>query len=209
MSAYAAVLKPARLALMLFACSTAATLATVIGLHHYRNRSELAIAQAEKKLAETRRTIGAQRTDLDAIARLSARYRSLVQDGFIGEAPRDDWVARLEALYRDTQLPPTLKYTLLPPQPMQTPPVDGPLSYRNGVLQHDLELELSGIHEGEFLDFADRLQTDWQAPYRIETCRMARTGNALAGLEIRCTVRLFSLPQNGGGRNAAPVEPMR
>ena len=204
MNAYAAVLKPARFALLLFACTAAATLAAVIGLHNYRMNSELAIAQAEKGLSETRRKIGTQRTDLDAIARLAAQYRRLVQYGFIGEAPRDDWVARLEQIYRDTRLPPTLKYTLQPPQPIQISPADGPLAYRNGVLQHDLELELSGIHEGEFLDFADRLKAEWQAPYRIEACRMARAGDALAGLEIRCTVRLFSLPQHGvNGRNGA------
>ena len=196
MSPYAAVIKPARLALILFALSVTAALVAVAGLHQYRKQSEVAIGATEKKLAEARARIGTLSVDLEAIAWLSARYRRLVEYGFIGEAPRDGWVARLEEIYRDTRLPPTLKYTLLPPQPIQTLASDGPLSYRNGVLQHDLELELSGIHEVEFLDFADRLQADWQAPYRIEACRMARAGETLAGLEIKCTVRLFSLPQN-------------
>ena len=57
--------------------------------------------------------------------------------------------------------------------------------------RHDLDIELSGLHEGEFLAFLEALRAKWQAPFRLEACTMTRE---TAGLTIRCTLRLFSLP---------------
>ena len=201
MNAYAVVLKPARAALVLLALSIATALAVVIGTGHYRAQKQMSILQAEKRLASGRAGIVALTSDLDAINRLSAKYKKLVQSGFIGEADRDGWVARLEALYRDTQLPPTLRYTLAPPQllNMQTLPADAPLAYRNDILHHDLSLELSGIHEGELLDFMDRLDARWMAPFRVESCQMSREADTISGLEVKCTIRLFSLPGRSPG----------
>lgn len=196
MNAYAILLKPARVALVVFALSIAMALAAVVGLAHYRGKEEQAILKTAQQLTYTRETIRALTFDLDSINRLAARYRRLSQLGFIGEADRDGWVARLEAAYRDTRLPPTLRYTLAPPQLLNqtTLPADAPAAYQNNILHHDLELELSGIHEGEFLDFIDRLNTDWRAPYRVDTCQMARDEAVTTGLQIKCTVQMYSLP---------------
>lgn len=198
MNAYAILLKPARVALVVFALSIAMALAAVVGLAYYRGKEEQTILKVAQQLTYTKETIRALTFDLDSINRLATKYRRLTQLGFIGEADRDGWVARLEAAYRDTHLPPTLRYTLAPPQLLNqaTLPADAPTAYQNNILHHDLELELSGIHEGEFLDFMDRLDTDWRAPYRVDTCQMARGEAVIAGLQIKCTIQLYSLPGN-------------
>lgn len=201
MNAYAVVLKPARFALILFALSVLTAVTAVAGLAHYRSKQEQSIVKTEQQLASTRANIRTLTFDLDSINLLVKKYQQLTRLGFIGEPDRDVWVAHLEAIYHDTRLPPALRYTLAPPQLLNphAAPADTPTAYRNSVLHHDLSLELSGIHEGEFLSFIDRLNTDWRAPYRVDDCQMARGTEveAITGLQIKCTIQLFSLPVKG------------
>jgi hypothetical protein len=199
MNAYAVVLKPAKVALILFALSAFMALAVVIGMNHYREKKEQTLLQTEQQLTLMRETIVKLNLDLDSIRTLATKYRQLTQLGFIGEANRDGWVAQLESIYRETRLPPTLRYTLATPQLLnpQAVAAGAPTAYLNNILHHDLELELSGIHEGEFLDFMDRLNSGWRTPYRIDTCQMARGEAVVSGLQIKCTIQLFSLPGKG------------
>jgi hypothetical protein len=194
MNDYWIILKPAKLALVLFALSVAIALAAVAGLARYHTEKEQAIIQTEQQLAATRDNIKALTYDLATINKLAQKYQLLSQLGFIGEPDRDGWVQRLETFYRDTHLPPTLRYTLAPPQLLNPQPAAGPQAYQSNVLHHDLSLELSGIHEGEFLDFMEKLSTDWRAPYRVETCQMSREADPMNGLQIKCTLQVYSLP---------------
>lgn len=196
MNAYTVVLQPAKAALILFALSVLIALAVVAGIAHSRTGKEQSILKTEQKLASARANIKGLNYDLDSINRLAHQYKRLKQLDFIGEPDRDAWVARLDAIYQDTHLPPTLRYTLAPPQLLNPQPVTTDTAYMNNILHHDLSLELSGIHEGEFLDFIDRLNADWQSPYRVETCQMAResASEPITGLQIKCTLQLYSLP---------------
>jgi hypothetical protein len=194
MNDYGIVLKPAKLALILFALSMAIALAAVEGLARYRTQKEHAIIQTEQQLAATRENIKALTYNLATINNLAQKYQQISQLGFIGEPDRDGWVQRLETFYRDTHLPPTLRYTLAPPQLLNPQPAAGPLAYQNNVLHHDLNLELSGIHEGEFLDLMEKLSKDWRTPYRVETCQMSREVDPMSGLQIKCTLQVYSLP---------------
>lgn len=190
------VLKSAKAALFLLALTIVLALIAVIGLAKYHTEKKQTIWQAEQRLASTRENISKLTFDLDTINNLAKKYRRLTQVGFIGEPNRDRWVQGLEAIYRDTHLPPTLRYSLAPAQLFnpQAQPKHIPSAYMNNILHHDLALELSGIHDGEFLDFMARLSRDWQTPYRVNSCRITREDEALAGLQINCTVQLYSLP---------------
>jgi hypothetical protein len=197
MNAYGVVLKPARFTLILFALSVILAFIVVAGLDRYRIEKEQRILTTEKRLSDTREEIRKLTFDLDSIKKLAAKYKKLSELGFIGEADRDGWVQRLDNLYRDTRLPPTLRYTLAPPQPInpQTLAPDSPSSYQNNVSHHDLALEIAGIHEVELIDFMNKLKSDWKTPYRVETCQIAREAEVLAGLQIKCTVQVYSLPE--------------
>jgi hypothetical protein len=196
MNAYEVVLKPAKLPLILFALSVLIAVAVVFGLAKFRSEKELSIQQSMQQLSTARDNIKTLTFDVDTINKLAEKYQRLGQLGFIGEPDRDGWVQRLESLYRDTHLPPTLRYTLAPPQLLNPQAVrnDAPLAHQNTVSHHDLALELSGIHEVELIDFINKLRTDWQAPYRFEACQMTRDAEVLTGLQIKCTVQLYSLP---------------
>jgi len=197
MNAYGVVLKPARVALILFAISVAIAVIAVVGLARYRASQEQILAQTEQRLADTRDSNKKLTYDLDSINRLAAQYQRLSRLGLVGKPDRDAWIEKLKVIYRDTRLPPTLRYTLAPPQLLNPQPVpaEDPAAHRNNVLSHDLALELSAIHDGEFLDFMDKLNSDWNAPYRVETCQIARDNEPTTGLKIRCTLRIYSLPE--------------
>ncbi|MDD2721762.1 MAG: hypothetical protein PHH47_10705 [Gallionella sp.] len=197
MNAYRVVLKPARAALILFALSVVIAIAVVIGLAHFRTTQEQAIMQTEQQLTDTRDEIRKLTYDLDSINQLAEKYQRLARLGLVGKPDRDAWVENLKNLYRDTRLPPTLRYTLAPAQLMSTQPVpaDDPKAYLNNVLFHDLTLELSAIHDVEFLDFMGKLNQEWNAPYRLETCHIAREVAPTSGLQIRCVLQIYSLPE--------------
>lgn len=198
MNAYSVVLKPAKVALIVLALSVASELAGIVGLSRYRGGEEQTLIKTEEQLASTRDQIGKLTHDLDSINKLASRYQQISRLGFIGEPDRDAWVQSLETIYRDTRLPPTLRYTLAPPQLLnpQAVSADAPPAYLNNVLHHDLALELSGIHEGELLDFIGKLGADWRVPYRVETCQITREAEnePITGLQINCTLQLYSLP---------------
>lgn len=201
MSQYAEILKPSRVALILFALSVIIAVAVVAGLAQYRSAKEQTISQMEGKLGSTRDQIRRLTYDLDSINRLAEKYRQIGQLGFIGEADRDAWMERLEVIYRNMHLPPTLRYTLAPPQLLNQQAADTALDYQKNILHHDLAIELSDIHEGELLDFIGRLNTGWQTPYRVESCHITREalGGQITGLKIKCTLQIFSLPYQAKG----------
>lgn len=198
MNTYISILKPARAALIVFALFVAGAFAAVAGLIQYRNEVEQTILLNEKRLGNAKNDITKLTYDLGSINRLASKYQHLKQLGFVGEPDRDAWVQRLEAIYRDTRLPPTLRYTLAPPQLVNPQQIaaDSPLIYQKNVYYHDLAMELSNIHEGELLDFIDKLNGSWRAPFRVETCQITREGEnePITGLQIKCTLRLFSMP---------------
>ena len=189
------VFEPAKGALILCALSLVLALASVMGLTHYHKARVIALAQSEGGLQGVRSEIQTLTDDLASLQAHLSSFNHLVSIGLIGDPEREVWVQKLEAIHKALDLPPTLRYALASPRLL----VDEkdiaagvlPPSASN-ALRHDLEIELSGIHEDEFLAFLDRLRIDWQTPFRIETCQMTRETEI--GMQIKCTLRLFSLP---------------
>ena len=79
MSAYAVVLKPAKVALILFSLSVAIAFAAVAGLARYRTEKEQTILKTEQQLLSTRENIKKLSSDLDSINRLAQKYQQLTQ----------------------------------------------------------------------------------------------------------------------------------
>ncbi len=187
------LLKTARAALILFTASLVVSCLLVAGLYHYRAQKQREILQVSRQLSIMRDDIHQLRLDLEMMDRFSEKFRQLQHIGFIGEADRSSWMQRLEDIYRDMNLPANLHYALLPPQLISAKPGN----YRNGVLHHELTLELSGINDEEFLDFMTSLAADWQAPYLVQGCQISRESEP--SLQIKCTLQLYSLPEKAGG----------
>ena len=194
MKAYRLVMGPAKGPLILVAFSLMLALALVLGLAHYRDQTEAAFVEAEAALRATRNEGQTLSSDVAVLEKHLPAFRHLANIGFIGNPDRAVWVQNLVSIYGELELPPTLRYSLALPSPQAesagTAGAAPPSQPK--VLRHDLDIELSAIHEGEFLTFMDRLRADWQTPFRVETCQFSREPKV--GLQIKCTLRLFSLP---------------
>lgn len=197
------VLEPAKGALILCAISMVLAFAGVIGLAHYHKAKETVFVQKEGELQAARSEIQTLNDDLASLEAHLTSFNHLVSIGLIGDPEREAWVQKLEAIHQALDLPPTLRYALAPPRLLfddQDAAAGALPPSQTSALRHDLDIELSGIHEGEFLALLDTLRTDWQTPFRIETCQMRR--DADAGLQVKCTLRLFSLPLVKDGQPA-------
>ena len=194
MNAYRLILVSAKGPLILFAFSLMLTLSLVLGLAHYREQTETTFVKAEAALRATRNEIQALTSDLATVEKHLVDFKKLTRLGLIGDPDRAVWVQNLVSIYSKLELPPTLRYSLAPPSPLAESAVtaSGAPPALAKALRHDLDIELSALHEVEFLTFMDRLRTDWQTPFRVETCQFTREPKA--GLQIKCTLRLFSLP---------------
>lgn len=193
------LIRPAKTALVLLAASVIASCLLIASLHHDLAKKQQRILQTRRALSVLRDEADQLKRDLETTDRLAGRYRQLQQQGFIGAADRSGWVQRLEDIYRDTRLPAPLRYALSAPQPINARPVSESTAYRNNVLQHELTLELSGINDEEFLDFMAKLSANWQAPYLVQGCQISREPEVMSGLQIKCTLQLYSLPERSKG----------
>lgn len=193
MKPYLLVIRPALTAVSLLALSLTLAIALVVGLLHYRTAHRDSLARAEATLQASHQEVNALAADLASLETHLARFKHLVALGLIGDPNRDAWVHDLEEIYSTLQLPPTLRYALSAPQPLaETAATSSPTpTMIHKAWRHDLDIELSGLHEGELLGFLEALRAKWQAPFRLEECSMTRE---TAGLKIKCTLCLFSLP---------------
>lgn len=193
------LIRPAKTALVLLAVSVIASCLLIASLHHDLAKMQQRIRMTRRALSVLRDGADQLKRDLETTDKLSGKYRQLQQQGFIGAADRSGWVQRLEDIYRDTRLPAPLRYALSAPQPINARPVSGSMAYRNNVLQHELTLELSGINDEEFLGFMAKLSANWQAPYLVQGCQISREPGVMSGLQIKCTLQLYSLPERSKG----------
>lgn len=191
-----ALLKQSKAALIILALSLFTTFFVIAALIIHKTQKQQGIQKIKQQLTGVRENIAKLTLDIRTAEQSAEQYQRLNQLGFIGEADRNAWVLRLDSIYRETHLPPTLRYTLDPPLLINSKPVkaDDHAAYLNNVLHHDLTFELSNINDQEFLDFMKNIATEWHAPYRVESCQISRETAAISGLQIKCTLQLYSLP---------------
>ncbi len=185
MSDLLTLLKASRFALIALAASVATSCLLIVVLHGYNGKRQGQIEKTKNRLTAMRTEDERSRLDLGMAGKLKGQYHRLAHLGFIGEPDRNDWMQRLEDIYRTTRLPADLRYTFLPARTVD----EKSGNYR--ILHHELTIELSGIDDLEFLDFMERLSAEWQVPYLIQGCQITREQET--GLQIRCTLQLYSM----------------
>lgn len=195
MNKYREIFKLSRLALIVFSLSVLACIASVAVVTYFSDRAAGALAQQQAALQALRDEIQTLNSDLESIEANLSGFKHLAKLGLVGEPNREIWVEKLEAIHRQSGLPPTLRYTLNAPVAHTTGAGSPQAGVPTDALDHDLSIEMSGIHEGELLAFTDRLARDWLTPFRIESCDI--NADSERGLNVNCTLRLFSIPRSG------------
>ncbi len=190
MKKYLPLLKLAKNALVLFALTSLLSIGLIVALLNYNTTREEALAETEATVQTKQTETQTLTNNLNMLKNHQAEFDHLINIGLVGNPNRANWVEQFETLYRDLKLPLTLRYSLETPRPLSESTSTAQVSQAN-VLRHELSIELSDLHEEEFLSFVDKLNTSWNAPFRVNSCDMTRS--SATKLEIKCALRLFSL----------------
>src|SRR5690606_21902331 len=104
-------------------------------------------------------------------------YRELIQDGFIGEERRLEWVDGLRNIHQQNKLF-GINYTIST-QEEYKPAFAlnvGPFSLQRSVMK----LELAMLHEGDLLTLLDALDAQQTTPFIVRDCEITRLNEAIS-----------------------------
>jgi hypothetical protein len=115
--------------------------------------------------------------------------------GIVGPERRLDWTEQLRDLQRELRLP-GMTYEFGPQTLLEG-------SSPSGYAYHasNLKVRLRLLHEGDLLNFLDRLQREAKAMVLVRNCRMARLPSGDAGadgarLSAECSMEWVTLSQS-------------
>jgi hypothetical protein len=168
-----------------------ATLAwTTIDERKARTEHNTALA-AKNSIEQQLRQI---RTDEPDIRRRIEQFRAMEDAGIVGPERRLDWTEQLRDLQRDLRLP-GMTYEFGPQTALDAGPASGYAYYSS-----NLKVRLRLLHEGDLLNFLDRLQREAKAMVLVRSCRIARLPPSDAGtdgarLGAECSMEWVTLRQ--------------
>lgn len=198
------VLLLARRSLVVLALALVIGLALFVGSRFFKERLRNELAQVQQAQSSNQASLAEKQADLANLQAEINRFAILRQQGLVGRADREDWAEQLVASRLRSGLPDTLVYTLHAPKPVPAQTgaatsAEAPAATEaagaaasTGPQFHDLDFELTSIHEDELLALLRDYQAHVKGRYRINACTLsARTDT---GLSARCTLRFFTLP---------------
>ena len=196
------VVRHARTSLIVLATLLSLGLILALSSHtlEERARSDLAASAAELNSLQTRRS--EVRADLRYMQSHLEHFKRLTQVGLIGTPEREAWVEQLTLSAKNAGFSDSLRYTLHAPKPLSPSATAVTLassSDRHGPKFHDLEFNLSGVHEEELLGLLQDFGRHTRGRFRVNACQLMDP--TPAGLKLKCVLRFFTLAQD----DAAPA----
>jgi hypothetical protein len=155
-------------------------------------RTEHNAALAAKNSIEQK--LGQIRADEPDIRRRIEQFRAMDEAGIVGPERRLDWTEQLRDLQRELRLP-GMSYEFGPQTALDGAPASGYAYHAS-----NLKVRLRLLHEGDLLNFLDRLQREAKAMVLVRNCRMARLPSGDAGadgarLSAECSMEWVTLSQ--------------
>lgn len=203
MTEHQLVLHQARRSLTLLAGACVVGLALYFGSRWVRDAAQAQATQLQAQASSAQATLSEKQTDLKQLQTDMARFVVLKRQGLVGRPDRTVWLEQLTASRVRMALPDTLSYTLQSPKPLAlqdalapgAPSVPEPTGGEPGAqgLFHDLELTLANVHEEELLALLRDFQAQVTGRMRINACHLSGRGET--GLNARCTLRFYTLPE--------------
>lgn len=184
------------LAIMMLLCGIAGTLAWVTEREVQQARVERNQAAEAKTRIEMRlRQFHSDELEIKDRGQLLQRLQAR---GIIGEEKRLDWTEQLRDTQRELHLP-GMKYEFAPQTGLQNGNTPG-----YGWFNSPMRLQLRLLHEGDLLNFLDRIQREAKALVVVRACKLAApptsTGNreTLAALDADCELDWLSAHRPAG-----------
>lgn len=203
MSDFQTILRLARRSLLVLGGSLLVALAAYLASGYFKDRLQTQLTTVQQTVNAQQATLSEKQTDLANLQTEIDRFNQLRQAGLVGTPDREGWTEQLVASRVRLALPPTLLYTLQPPQPLAqqdsaVAPVtanvdaDSTNAVAVGPQFHDLDVTLTDIQEEELLALLRDYRAHVKGHFRVNLCTLSTP--TPTGLSARCTLRFFTLP---------------
>lgn len=146
----------------------------LVGYAEQRKTEKLqAMELQQRQLDQARQRYQASGQEKEIIIKYLPLYRQLIQEGFIGEERRLEWVDGLRTIHQQNKLF-GINYTISTQEEYKpTFALNvGPFSLHRSVMK----LELSMLHEGDLLTLLSTLDAQQTTPFIARDCEITRVG---------------------------------
>jgi hypothetical protein len=149
----------------------------------------------QRQLQQARQRYQSSDEEKETIIKYLPLYRRLIEDGFIGEERRLEWVDSLRSIHQQNRLF-GINYTISTQEeykPAFTLNI-GSFSLRRSIMK----LELPMLHEGDLLTLLHALDAQQKTPFIARDCEITRTGaintsNLAPNLRAHCEIDWFTI----------------
>ncbi|MDP2103225.1 MAG: hypothetical protein Q8J59_02765 [Methylotenera sp.] len=171
---------------------------------HYNTEQEQALQTQLNLLNAARQRYQSSGTEKDMITEFLPQYQALINQGFVGEERRIEWVDNLRAQHKNHQLF-GIKYNISQQEkytPAFAPNLGGFVLHRS-----IMKLELDMLHEGDLLQLTESLNANNAASFMLRDCEILRlntnglpSDQLIANLHAQCELDWLTL------REPAPIQ---
>ena len=143
----------------------------------YRDDTSQRLQQQQTQLMQARARLQSSGQERENIIRYLPVYQRLINQGFIGEERRIEWVDALRNIHQQERLF-GIKYSIGAQEIFKPAFIShlGPFSLYRSVMK----LELPLLHEGDLLVLLDSLKRQQATPFLVRECTIKRTGTVSA-----------------------------
>jgi hypothetical protein len=138
-----------------------------------KSRNQQAVELQQRQLDQARQRYQSSGQEKETIIKYLPLYRKLIEDGFIGEERRIEWVDGLRTVHQQNKLF-GINYTINTQEeykPTFALNVGTFTLYRSVM-----KLELAMLHEGDLLTLISELDVQQTTPFIVRDCEITRTG---------------------------------
>jgi hypothetical protein len=185
-------------AIILLVISALVAGASLAASHSFTSRQYSALQRERSTFIAARSQYHALDEEEHIIATYLPRYLALEEAGIIGREQRLDWIDVLREAGRAARVQ-SLSYVLNAQQRFE-PGME--LSIGDyAVFVSSMRLDIGLLHEGDLLEFLDRLRSQMPGLFGVNGCRMLRTDRTLrlaadaVNIEVRCLVNFYTIRQ--------------
>lgn len=177
--------------------------ALIIYTQQQKSMAEQALQTQTNQLNQARQRYLASGQEKDTISQYLPKYQTLLQQGFVGEEHRIEWVDALRKIHGREKLF-NINYSIGAQEEYQPNFISNAGSIK--LYRSVMKLELSMLHEGDLLTLIDDLRQQQGAPFMVRQCEITRQnaviGNSFApNMHADCELDWVTIhePQNVGG----------
>ncbi|MFL9710862.1 hypothetical protein [Methylobacillus sp. Pita1] len=192
-----------RLALPLTALLVALVFAVGIVAYAQAYRDEVGqrLQQQQSQLMQARSRLLSSDQERENIIRYLPVYQRLINEGFIGEEHRIEWVDALRNTHQSQRLF-GIKYSIGAQAPYQPGFVGNTAPFT--LYRSIMKLELPLLHEGDLLVLLDGLKRNQSTPFLVRDCTMERSGIAVTTMlapvaSVACEIDWLTLRESTPG----------